>query len=33
MIVANQELAVHLKMARNLTGLTSGRFMIRLGIY
>lgn len=33
MIVANQEIAVHLKLVRNLTGLTSGRFQIRLGIY
>ena len=33
MIIGNQEIAVHLKTARNLTGLTSGRFMVRLGIY
>ena len=32
MIVANQEIAIHLKMVRNLTGYTSGRFSFRLSL-
>jgi hypothetical protein len=32
MIIANRELAVHLKLIRNLTGLTSGRFSFRVSI-
>lgn len=32
MIVANQEIAIHLKMVRNLTGYTSGRFSLRLSL-
>lgn len=32
MIIANQELAVHLKLIRNLTGMTSGRFYLRIAL-
>ena len=31
--MANQEMALHLAMVRNLTGLTSGRFMLRIGVH
>jgi hypothetical protein len=30
MIIANQEIAVHLKTIRNLTGYTSGRYAVRI---
>ena len=30
MIIANQEIAVHIKTVRNLTGYTSGRFALRI---
>lgn len=30
MIIANQEIAVHIKTIRNLTGYTSGRFALRI---
>jgi hypothetical protein len=30
MIIANQEIAVHLKTIRNLTGYTSGRYALRI---
>lgn len=32
MIIGNQEIAVHLKLVRNLSGVTSGRFMLRVGV-
>lgn len=32
MIIVNQEIAVHLKCIRNLTGYTSGRFAIRISV-
>lgn len=32
MIIANQEIAVHLKLIRNLTGITSGRFSFRISL-
>jgi hypothetical protein len=32
MIVAHREIAVHLKLIRNLTGLTSGRFNFRISV-
>lgn len=32
MIVAHREIAVHLKLIRNLTGLTSGRFNLRISV-
>lgn len=32
MIIANREIAIHLKLIRNLTGLTSGRFTFRISV-
>jgi hypothetical protein len=32
MIIANQEIAVHLKTVRNLTGYNSGRFALRISL-
>lgn len=32
MIISNQEVAVHLKLVRNLSSYTSGRFALRLSL-
>lgn len=32
MIISNQEVAVHLKIIRNLTAYTSGRFALRISL-